>query len=386
MSIFPMKEDYERLISRSYQLTEAEDPDAFNTALAKLMKRLKKDTGATKIRQNYKGTGGQKHRRQLYADWPNVGFGGGFDFWLETDRVKFGGVQSTSMPDMPHEATPELTYRKMVPIVKAWVKAQQTKHAQESVEFPEGFKRDRFSTKAHHVDPGYRPKHAPFRDGDLYDTWDLGGSERVHGKDLKRLGLAEVAKSDLPKVVALARGLVEIDAEDFYKHGGTHYVEVESDAARTPEDAEDLIEAGKRFVKKLGGAGYVLERATYHGGSSPTETSPDPNGSLYLLISGKQQVRESVEFALSTLVEGSDRLEARLADIMQSKGFGAFMGTAKKMLASAKSEGSKRLMRSAVRKVATGMKSFTPAQRKEALGLLESLSFKNGRYQGPMSA
>lgn len=97
---------------------EEVDYNAFNTKLAKLAKGLKKDVGATKIRQNYKGTGKRKHRRQLYIDFPG---GKSFDLWLDSGFVRFGGVMRTNIPDLDFQDTPEATYREIVRRIKAWL-------------------------------------------------------------------------------------------------------------------------------------------------------------------------------------------------------------------------------------------------------------------------
>lgn len=69
--------------------TTGSDLDAFNSALAKLCAKLKKDMGATAVRQNYKGTGGQKFRRQLYVSFKDIP---GPDLWLDSGFAKIGGV------------------------------------------------------------------------------------------------------------------------------------------------------------------------------------------------------------------------------------------------------------------------------------------------------
>lgn len=68
---------------------EGGDLDAFNTALAKLCGKLKKDMGAEAVRQNYKGTGKQKFRRQLYVSFKDIP---GPDLWLDAGYAKIGGV------------------------------------------------------------------------------------------------------------------------------------------------------------------------------------------------------------------------------------------------------------------------------------------------------
>jgi len=91
----------------------ADDPVAFNAAVAKLIgKNLKKDAGASAIRQNYKGTGKQAHRRQLYI---SIGDAASVDVWLDSGYVNIGGVIS---PPKGHESkkmmgdmTPEQVYQ-----------------------------------------------------------------------------------------------------------------------------------------------------------------------------------------------------------------------------------------------------------------------------------
>lgn len=73
---------------------KGQDED-FTKDLAMVLKRLKKDLGASKVSQNYKGTGAKAHRRQLYVDFPD-GAGGvvGIDLWLESHSIELGGVLS----------------------------------------------------------------------------------------------------------------------------------------------------------------------------------------------------------------------------------------------------------------------------------------------------
>lgn len=68
-----------------------DDPNAFNSTLAKMMNKLKKDVGAENVRQNYKGTGKQAHRRQIFVRLPEHERGGP-DVWLDSGYVKVGGV------------------------------------------------------------------------------------------------------------------------------------------------------------------------------------------------------------------------------------------------------------------------------------------------------
>jgi predicted transcriptional regulator len=74
-----------------------EEMDTFNATLAKLLQRLKKKGIVTKVRQSYRGTGGQKHRRQIWIEIPFHPRGGP-DLWLDGDRIKFGAIVSCSVP------------------------------------------------------------------------------------------------------------------------------------------------------------------------------------------------------------------------------------------------------------------------------------------------
>jgi hypothetical protein len=106
------------------EMTAAEDIDAFNTQLAKLFQRLKKDAGASSIKQNYKGTGEQKFRRQL---WCNFKSGAVMDIWFDKNGMRFGGVVRTGGADwigakgvQYADKTPEQVYAEAMPIVRDW--------------------------------------------------------------------------------------------------------------------------------------------------------------------------------------------------------------------------------------------------------------------------
>jgi hypothetical protein len=99
----------------------------YNTALSKLFRRLKRDVGATNVRQSYRGTGGQKHRRQMWVRGPGAS---STDLWLESGSVTFGGIVSI-LPSGDHvdapkksieygDMTPEQTYKAIVANLKAW--------------------------------------------------------------------------------------------------------------------------------------------------------------------------------------------------------------------------------------------------------------------------
>ena len=98
---------------------EPGDLIAFNTALAKLLLRLKRDTGATTVAQNYRGTGSRAYRRQVFVRFPNKVT----DLWLENDRIELGGV-TTVLGKLPYgDKSPEQVYAELVPVLKAWATA-----------------------------------------------------------------------------------------------------------------------------------------------------------------------------------------------------------------------------------------------------------------------
>ena len=102
------------------------DPIAFNTELAKLMQKLKKDAGASSISQNYRGTGSQAHRRQL---WVRFKSGAVIDLWLEESKVGLGGIVKNGVPGKPKglvkevaygNKTPEQVYKEVAGHLKEW--------------------------------------------------------------------------------------------------------------------------------------------------------------------------------------------------------------------------------------------------------------------------
>jgi hypothetical protein len=111
--------------------TAAEDINAFNTKLAKLLQRLKKDAGAKSVKQNYKGTGSQKFRRQLWCRFNN---GAVIDLWLEKNDLGFGGVvarlpngqETRRLPALPYgNKTPEQVYAEAVKFLKSWMEGKE---------------------------------------------------------------------------------------------------------------------------------------------------------------------------------------------------------------------------------------------------------------------
>ena len=100
----------------------------FNTALAKLMKGLKRDVGATKIKQNGKNSAGN---RNIWVTLPNRGT---VDVWVEDGQTQLWkllrGGQSGWGPVIPYgDQTPEQVYKKMVAGLKDIVKKAAGKTA-----------------------------------------------------------------------------------------------------------------------------------------------------------------------------------------------------------------------------------------------------------------
>jgi hypothetical protein len=98
----------------------------YNTALAKLLQRLRQDAGAETIRQNYRGTGSRAYRRQLYVRFTN---GSMIDLWLEDDRIELGGVvrrsASTDQADLPKfiryaSKSPAEIYAEVAHALRSW--------------------------------------------------------------------------------------------------------------------------------------------------------------------------------------------------------------------------------------------------------------------------
>lgn len=107
---------------------EEMDPNEYNKALSKLLKRLKRDAGAESIRQNYKGTGKKKYKRQLWVQFKS---GAVIDLWLEKDRLGLGGVvkRRADPSKAPHPLpkaikyegkSPEEVYKEAARLLKRW--------------------------------------------------------------------------------------------------------------------------------------------------------------------------------------------------------------------------------------------------------------------------
>jgi hypothetical protein len=75
---------------------------AFNTDLAVKLRGLKKSIKATTVRQEYRGTGSQSHRRQIWVR--AEGLSRGFtDLWLDAKSVSLGGVSPLAgLPPIPY--------------------------------------------------------------------------------------------------------------------------------------------------------------------------------------------------------------------------------------------------------------------------------------------
>jgi hypothetical protein len=105
-------------------LAEAEsiDYDAFNTSLQKLLSGLKSSAHARIIRQNYKGTGEQKAKRQIFVRFAD---GSPMDIWLLKGSVDFEGSAMTPDAKLPKAfsyagMTPEEAYAKIKKGIIEW--------------------------------------------------------------------------------------------------------------------------------------------------------------------------------------------------------------------------------------------------------------------------
>lgn len=120
-----------REAARAREMEAVVEPEKvleFNNTLSKLVKNLKKDAGAKSIKQNYRGTGKQKARRQLYIHFKN---GAVLDIWLDMGYVGLGGVVGIR-PDgsrgfpVPHkidygDKSPYEVYREVKDALKKWM-------------------------------------------------------------------------------------------------------------------------------------------------------------------------------------------------------------------------------------------------------------------------
>ena len=109
------------------------DANEFNTILAKNLRGLKKHTCASSVRQGYKGTGSQKHKRQISVSWDQHDCS--CDVWLLNGCVYFrshynstGGRPNTRQP-LPGSQDPILAlgktpgdvYGEILAYIKAWL-------------------------------------------------------------------------------------------------------------------------------------------------------------------------------------------------------------------------------------------------------------------------
>jgi hypothetical protein len=115
-----------QVAARFIAADEDRDPVAFNTALSKLLSKLKRDAGASQVRQNYKGTGSQSFRRQVLVRFQS---GALTDIWLNKDYVEFNGVVGMTGSNKPvpkplayDDMTPEQVYAKIADALKEWAK------------------------------------------------------------------------------------------------------------------------------------------------------------------------------------------------------------------------------------------------------------------------
>ena len=121
--------DLAREVDRVALLLQADPNEEFgqyNTELAKQMSKLKKDTGASTIQQNYKGTGSQAFRRQLWVRWEKLG--AVIDLWLENGFIRLGGVVTRGGNGTPNPKVikyngrpKEQVYADVVQALKGWL-------------------------------------------------------------------------------------------------------------------------------------------------------------------------------------------------------------------------------------------------------------------------
>lgn len=134
----PARDEQRRLagltpLHEDWCLFEEEEMDilAFNTELAKELKKLKKDAGVKSIKQEYRGTGSQKFRRQLWVRFKN---GAVIDLWLDRKGLGLGGVvarrpdDSASPEPIPKSVpyagkSPAEVYREAARLLKMWAHA-----------------------------------------------------------------------------------------------------------------------------------------------------------------------------------------------------------------------------------------------------------------------
>lgn len=179
----------------SSRQAQPKDFNEFNTKLARLIgKGLKKDAGAATIRQNYKGTGRKKARRQL---WVNFKSGATIDIWVDMGFVKLGGVVTRrpegsetvlSKTKIPYgNQTPEQVYAEVAKVLKPW--ANPAKAAAVAAEtMAPGTK---IKVKDSHGSPGFRgdtgvvEKYVPF--GKYYVKLKKNGRRMVDQSDLEKL-------------------------------------------------------------------------------------------------------------------------------------------------------------------------------------------------------
>jgi len=96
-----------RPLRRNAELSQ----DEFNKALAKLLPKLKRDLGVGTIRQGYKGTGKQAHRRQVFV---RLADGTPTDIWLDTGFVTLGGIHKRLGQFKTHDKTPTEAYAEIL--------------------------------------------------------------------------------------------------------------------------------------------------------------------------------------------------------------------------------------------------------------------------------
>lgn len=104
----------------------------YTAAIAKLVQGLKREGHVESVRQNYKGTGKERARRQL---WVNFTGGGVMDIWFNHTGVSFGGIvkrlprgqgSGIALPNVPYNGrAPEAVWEDVRGWILAWLGLQE---------------------------------------------------------------------------------------------------------------------------------------------------------------------------------------------------------------------------------------------------------------------
>lgn len=201
-----------------------EDWEPYNTELAKLLQGLKRDANAETIRQNYRGTGSQSYRRQL---WTRFKGGAVMDLWLNAGRLEFGGVVGATGKSIAYGTMkPAEVYTKAVAFLRAWLKLDP---------LPEG------------PGPKGKPKaDAPVVSSALASTLRAMGDEQAQEiRDAQHDYRSELS-SDFGRVLAqTGSGAFDPNFSSFKHHGHDHGVARVMTNANTVAVVVPLLDVAK---------------------------------------------------------------------------------------------------------------------------------------------